>query len=233
MKTGALPIISYLKLSLSFLPALIVIGILYRWSLRGGEALYALARMLIQLLLIGYVLTFIFESEHSWVVVGVLCTMLLAASWISLRPMGRRQPRVFAKALLSISVGGLLVLALITQVVIDLPRWYQPQYMIPLAGMIFSNSMNSVSLAGERFWAEKGQGNDYVKARGAAMNAALLPLINSLFAVGLVALPGMMTGQILSGIDPLIAVRYQVMVMCMIFGAAGISSAVFLSLQER
>jgi len=65
------------------------------------------------------------------------------------------------------------------------------------------------------------------------LKAALIPIINSLFAVGLVSLPGMMTGQILSGISPLIAVRYQIMVMCMIFGAAGISAAAFLLLAKE
>ena len=66
-----------------------------------------------------------------------------------------------------------------------------------------------------------------------AYHAAMIPVINSLFAVGLVSLPGMMTGQILSGVSPLIAARYQIMVMCMIFASAGISTAVFLALGRR
>ncbi|MBW2490481.1 MAG: ABC transporter permease, partial [Deltaproteobacteria bacterium] len=68
------------------------------------------------------------------------------------------------------------------------------------------------------------------EARGTALKASLIPITNSLFAVGLVSLPGMMTGQVLSGVSPLIAARYQIMVMCMIFSAAGISSACFLSM---
>ena len=74
------------------------------------------------------------------------------------------------------------------------------------------------------------RGDDYTTARDTAMQTALIPIINSLFAVGLVSLPGMMTGQILSGVSPLIAVRYQIMVMAMIFGASGIATAVFLLL---
>jgi len=70
----------------------------------------------------------------------------------------------------------------------------------------------------------------YKKARSIALQASLIPITNSLLAVGLVSLPGMMTGQILSGISPLIAARYQIMVMCMIFGSAGISAAMFLTL---
>ena len=105
-----------------------------------------------------------------------------------------------------------------------------PRYVIPLAGMIFANAMNSVSLAAERLEAEIERDVHYEQARSIAFRTSLIPITNSLFAVGLVSLPGMMTGQILSGISPLIAVRYQIMVMCMIYGAAGISSACFLIL---
>ena len=94
--------------------------------------------------------------------------------------------------------------------------------------MIFANAMNSVSLAAERLEAETERNVPYDQARNIALRASLTPITNSLFAVGLVSLPGMMTGQILSGVSPLIAVRYQIMVMCMIFGSAGISAACFL-----
>ena len=99
--------------------------------------------------------------------------------------------------------------------------------------MIFASSMNTVSLAAERFQAEIGRDIDYARARRTAFGAALIPLVNTLFAVGLVSLPGMMTGQILSGIDPLVAARYQVMVMCMIFGSAGLSASCYLVLIKR
>ena len=119
---------------------------------------------------------------------------------------------------------------LITQGVLAMDPWYLPSYMIPLAGMIFANAMNSVSLAGERLEAELDRGVSYERARVIALQTSLIPITNSLFAVGLVSLPGMMTGQILSGVSPFIAARYQIMVMCMLFGSAGISSASFLAL---
>jgi putative ABC transport system permease protein len=75
-----------------------------------------------------------------------------------------------------------------------------------------------------------GHGAQWKEARVTAFQAAMIPVINALFAVGLVSLPGMMTGQILSGVSPLVAARYQIMVMCMIFSSAGISTAIFLSL---
>ena len=97
--------------------------------------------------------------------------------------------------------------------------------------MTIANCMNTVSLAAERFESELTN-HPYNEARHTAMSAALIPTINSLFAVGIVSLPGMMTGQILSGVDPLIAVRYQIVVMCMIFGSSGIASASYLLLQK-
>ena len=141
-----------------------------------------------------------------------------------------RNAILFIKALASISFAGILTLSIVTQGVLELDPWYSPRYLIPLAGMIFSNAMNSVSLAAERVQAEIENGVDYVHARAIALRASLIPTINSLFAVGLVSLPGMMTGQILAGISPLVATRYQIMVMCMLFATAGIASALFLTL---
>ena len=93
--------------------------------------------------------------------------------------------------------------------------------------------MNSVSLGAERLESELARETGYRDARRLAYQASLIPLLNSLLAVGLVSLPGMMTGQILSGVEPLIAVRYQIMVMCMLTGASGISTAIYLTLATR
>ena len=125
------------------------------------------------------------------------------------------------------------MLILVSQVILDLEQWFEPRFVVPIAGMIFANSMNTVSLSAERFVAETKRAVPYIEARRAAMEAAMIPQINALLAVGLVSLPGMMTGQILSGVDPLIAVRYQIMVMCMIFGSAGTATAIYLTLLRR
>lgn len=222
-------IIPITHLLIAFLPALIVIGILFVWSLNSHTALYALGRMLFQLMLIGYLLNFIFENDNVWLVITVLAVMIIASSWISLRTVAEKRQQLLKFALLSVAVSGLFVLLLVTQGVLRLSPWYAPSYFIPLAGMIFSSAMNSVSIAAERFYAELERNILVIEARQIAMNAALIPTINSLFAVGLVSLPGMMTGQILSGVSPLIAVRYQIVVMCMLFGVSGIATAMFLS----
>ena len=230
--TGSVDAIPLSNLSLSLLPALVVIAILRRWSAGGGAALYGVGRMVLQLALVGYVLTFIFGTGHPVVVFATLTVMLAAAGWISLRPLARRRRAVYPRALAAIGAGGVSTLVLVTQGVLAADPWHDPTVLIPLGGMVFASSMNAVSLSAERLDAELARGAAYHDARPIAMRSALIPQVNSLFAVGLVSLPGMMTGQILSGIPPLIAVRYQVMVMAMLFGAAGMSAACFLALQR-
>lgn len=228
-----IPEISIQGLFLAFVPAAIAIGIMLHWRSIAGTAVYATARMLVQLLLIGYVLIYIFETDRWSVVAAVLFIMLMAASWIAIRPLGRRNMRAYLHALGAIAIGGVLTLGFVTQFVISVEPWFSPRYIVPLAGMIIAGSMNAVSLAAERFQAESGRGVSDLEARRTALQAALIPIINSLFAVGVVALPGMMTGQILSGVSPVIAAKYQIVVMTMLFGATGISAAAYLSLQRN
>ena len=218
------------QLALSFVPVAITLVILFRWSYGTGAALYALGRMLIQLMAIGYVLAWIFGADHGGLILAVLAIMMTASSWIAVGTVPEHRKALLFSSWLSIAVGGGLTLLLVTQLVLQIEPWYLPRYMIPLAGMVFANAMTAVSLAVERLYSELGHGCSWEEARIKAYQAAMIPVINSLLAVGLVSLPGMMTGQILSGVSPLIASRYQVMVMCMIFAAAGISTAIFLSL---
>ena len=227
---GSLQTIPLLNLSLAFIPALVTIVILFKWSLNSTNALYAISRMLVQLLLIGYFLTYIFESDSAGIVIVILAVMVFASSWIALGTIADKRLQLYKYAFGAITLGGGFTLLLISQGVLALDPWYSPQSMIPVAGMIFANTMNSVSLAAERLNAEISRNVCYDEARHIAFQSSLIPVINSLFAVGLVSLPGMMTGQILSGVSPLIAARYQIMVMCMVFGSAGIATAYFLVL---
>lgn len=218
------------NLALAFVPVLITLVILHKWSLNTNNALYAVVRMLVQLLLIGYFLSYIFESDSASIILLILLVMVFASSWIALGVVADKRILLFKYALLAITLGGGITLLLITQLVLVLDTWYSPQVVVPIAGMIFANAMNSISLAIDRLNAEIERQVPYDVARKIALQSSLIPVINSLFAVGLVSLPGMMTGQILSGVSPLIAARYQIMVMCMIFGSAGIATAYFLVL---
>ncbi len=219
-----------LNLAIGLLPAVAVLVVIARWSLDIRTAVLAMLRMLVQLFAVGYVLTSIFKSDNGWLILGVLLIMLSAASWIALGPVRKQRQKLYTKVWTSIALGGGLTLVLITQGVLRLEPWFAPRFLIPLAGMIFANAMNSVSIAAERFDAEQTAGADYLAARKTAFRAALIPLTNSLLAVGIVSLPGMMTGQILSGVSPLVAASYQIMVMGMIFGAGGLSVACYLTL---
>ncbi|MEM7136408.1 MAG: ABC transporter permease [Myxococcota bacterium] len=210
------------------IPAALVLAFLRKWSADAGHGAVALVRMLVQLTLVGYVLVYIFKTSTPWPVLAVLLVMVVAASWIALRTVSEFRLALYGRALLSIALGGGATVVLVTQGVLTLDPWYEPTFMVPLAGMIFAASMNSVSLAAERFVAELRRGQTPEEAKRVAVQAGLIPIVNALLAVGLVSLPGLMTGQILSGVDPQTAVRYQVMVMLMVFGASGLSAALFL-----
>ena len=220
-------------LAVAFLPTFVVLSIMYAWAAGVGTGLYATVRMLVQLLAVGFVLVFIFESDSPLFIAGIVTIMLLAASHIAVRPIPGATRQSFLVALAAISVSSLATLALVTQFVIGIEPWFSPRYVVPLAGMIIAGAMNAVSLAGERMHVETSRGEAYHDARRTAFKASIIPITNSLFAVGIVALPGMMTGQILSGVSPLVAVKYQIVVMNMLFGATGAASALYLSLGRR
>lgn len=225
--------ISLSGLGISILMVVPVLLILYFWKLQYGNALYAVARMLLQLILVGYALSYIFATSSSLVVLAILSLMVFVSSWIALGSVATERRQQYVTALIAIAVGGGFVLLVTTQVVLDLQPWYSPHYLIPIAGMIFANSMNSVSLAAERLQMELKSRGSFDDSRSNAFHAAMIPAINSLFAVGIVSLPGMMTGQILSGVSPLIAARYQIVVMCMIFSSTGLSTAIYLWLCRK
>lgn len=217
-------------LLLGLLPAFSVLLVYARWGMNYKEGLYAISRLFGQLLVVGYFLGYIFQTKSVWIVLAVLTVMVVASSWIALRTVAANRSQLFFYACVSISLCGGLTLMLVTQIIVDIKPWYQPQFMVPLGSMIFASCMNAISLGAERYFEERERGELLHKAKSAALRTALIPMTNSMFAVGLVSFPGMMTGQVLSGVDPLIAARYQIMVMSMLFGASGLSCTLFLKL---
>jgi len=213
--------------------ALLVAWWYVSWSGDRKTPWVALSRMLAQLLLVGYVLAYIFKTEYALVVLGVLALMALAAGWIALRTETKKRLRLYPYALIGVVGGGGLALAVATQLVLRPNPWYSPSVLIPLGGMAFSNAMNAVSLAAERFFSERKEGKEPERARALAYKAALIPATNGLFAVGIVSIPGLMTGQILAGVSPLIAARYQILVMLMVYAASGLAAAIFLEAARR
>ena len=230
---GGILEISLQGLVYAFIPALAVLVIMWRWQAGTGTAVYAMARMLVQLLAIGYVLIYIFESDKYWIIAGVLTIMIAVASWIAVRPLGESRRQSWPSSLVAIGFTSIVILALVTQVVIGVEPWFSPRYVVPLGGMVVTGAMNAVSLAAERFQSETARNEPPLEARRSAFKTALIPITNMLFAVGLVSLPGMMTGQILSGVSPLIAAKYQIIVMAMFFSTGGIAAALYLQLEMR
>lgn len=210
--------LSIIDTALAAAPLLVGIFIFYRQLNKIKEPSIASARMLIQLIGIGYLLNLLFTYDSIWIGLCVLTFMLAVASWIAIRPIHSKSLRDYSIAILAICIGAGANLAWILIVVLKLEPWYQPRQVIPLAGMVFSVGMNALSIAIERY--EKELERNPNNAKRLAINAATISHINMLLAVGLVSLPGMMTGQILSGVSPLVAVRYQMMIMSMVIGTS-------------
>lgn len=225
--------ISFFNLSLTLIPLIYVWYYYRKWTNNGTEIIISTIRMLVQLITIGYLLLFIFETKDIFIGIFIIIFMIAISAWISLRNTIDKSLSHYKEIFISISISGLINLILILTLVLDLETIYEPRYVIPIAGMIFANTMNALSLAIERFEKERQRNIDFTKAREIAFKACMIPQINALLAVGLVALPGMMTGQILSGVDPLIAVRYQIMIMTMILSSAGISAIIYFLLKEK
>ena len=224
--------ISWLDLSWCFIPVILVCIIYFYWQGKPQEVLMASTRMVIQLVAVGYVLVSIFENPSPWISLIIVGVMMVVAAWIAIRPV-RHQTGFLMPALIALTISVTFHMFITLALVLKAQSWYQPELLIPIAGMFFANTMNSISLAAERYQSEITHNIGIESARLNAFHAAMIPQINGLLAVGLVALPGMMTGQILTGVSPLVAVRYQIMIMTMILGTTGLGAAIMLWLISR
>ncbi len=223
--------IALLNLFYALIPLLFVAYIYYKYTNDKKEILYASLRMFVQLLGIGYLLVYIFSNEDIYLAYFILFFMLCISAIITIRNTQEKNIKHYCIIFLSLALSCLSILFLIVFIVLELQE-YQASIIIPIAGMIFATAMNTLSIGVERFEKEYER-TGFRQARNVAFKSCLIPQINSYLAVGLVALPGMMTGQILSGIDPLIAVRYQIMVMLMLFSSSGLAVILYFFLLHR
>lgn len=199
--------------------------------------LIASVRTVLQLLLIGYVLVWVFQPALAWTVPLVIAVMIGVASRAAVQRSARTFRGVAWLAFASLVATGLLTTATVTQVVIQPTPWYEPRYVIPLLGMILGNGLNGISLCLDQLLErliERRAEVEMELSLGAtrweaareplrqAVRRGMIPIINSMMVVGLVSLPGMMTGQILAGEEPLTAVKYQIVVMFMIAAATSL-----------
>ena len=213
-------------------------------SLRLGLALerpllVAAVRSAVQLFLVGLVIKTLFAlTSPLWTGLMVL-VMLLAAGYEVQARQTRRYGGAWAYGLgaLSVAVGAGLVTVLALIVIVQPEPWHQPRYAIPLLGMILGNAMTAVSLALNSLTTGAVRERVAIEARLAlgadratamrsvsheALRTGMMPIINAMSAAGVISLPGMMTGQILAGIDPVEAVKYQILIFFLIAGGTGI-----------
>jgi putative ABC transport system permease protein len=208
----------------------------------------AAVRTVIQLGLLGVVLERVFAIRNPLLVVGLLLLMTVFAAREAVGRASRRYRGILADAWLTMAATCFLVGGIVTQVVVGVTPWYDPQYVIPLLGMILGNSLTGISLCLDRFM-------DFLEVRAAevelriaygatrrealaaplkdAVRTGMIPIINSMAAAGIVSLPGMMTGQILAGSPPLQAVAYQIVVMFMIAAAVALGAMLVVVLAGR
>lgn len=197
------------------------------------------ARMVVQLLLVGLLLKAVFAVASPWVTLLLAMVMLGFASHEVLARQNRRLAGPWGYSLgggaMMMSAAVVTVVALTVQIRPD--PWWTPRYALPLFGMVLGNTLTGISLGLDTLHGTLAREQRAVEARlllGAPRMAALrpvvrsalrsgfTPIINAMAATGVVSLPGMMTGQILSGVDPREAVKYQLLIMFLISGATGL-----------
>lgn len=201
---------------------LIIINGVISFTLQLGmerTLLIASLRTVLQLLLIGLVLEWVFQIDRWYVVVAILSVMTGIAGVTAGQRNRRRFPGIWLNTIISVWAASWLVTAFGLYVIIqDTTTWYQPQYAIPLLGMILGNSLNGTSIGLNSFTETLVAQRDQVEtalALGAtrweaarhsvqtAVRTGMIPIINTMMVVGIVSLPGMMTGQLLSGTSPI------------------------------
>ncbi|QDU92528.1 ABC transporter permease [Lignipirellula cremea] len=206
----------------------------------------ASVRTVVQLLLVGFVLDWVFRWDRWYIVIGLACVMTLIAGLTAVNRNARRYPGVWLDTVLSVWASSWLVTAFALFAVLQGgEKWYQPQYAIPLLGMILGNTLTGVSVGLNTFTETLVARRDRVEsllALGAtsweaarspiqhAVRTGMIPIINAMMVVGIVSLPGMMTGQLISGMDPLQAVKYQIVIMFFIASATSLGTVSVLSL---
>jgi len=246
--------VNYIALSYSdLLIALILILIPIVISLQRGLGLekdlfIGTIRTFVQLMIIGYVLKYIFGYKKWYFVLLMLFLMALVAGYNAVKRQKVKVPGLFPLVTLSIFAGAAAAMATLIGLILRVRPWYEPQYLIPISGMMLGNAMNAASLAVDRIISDTRSRRWEIEAALAlgaspvtaiqpvlkdAARAAMMPTINAMMVVGIVQLPGMMTGQIIGGVAPEQSVRYQIIIMYMLTTSVTIACMSILYLVYR
>ncbi len=191
----------------------------------------ATARTITQLVVVGYILSAVFAINNPGAVLLIIAIMLTIAAITARNRISQKVPSLLPWVGGSILLSTALTLSYVNLIVIQPEAWYDPQYVIPLAGILLGNAMNASAIAGERFVSTLNASQLEIETylslgatpqqsvasfRREAIRAGLIPTLNSMMVVGIVTLPGIITGQILSGVSPFNAALYQILIMFML-----------------
>jgi putative ABC transport system permease protein len=239
--------LTVVQVALAYIFVLIVLIIVRaRGIKREKEIIVSSVRMTLQLILVGYLLVYIFNNPNPFVTMGIIALMEVFAIYTVFKKFKNQLSKALKQVIAaSMLMGTLSCLVYFLLVVVRISPWYDPQYFIPIAGMIVGNAMTGISL-GVKSLVEgmtiqraaveealilgatpRDASKDIINS---SFDSAILPTINSMVGMGIVFLPGMMTGQILSGTVPTTAISYQIAIMLGILGA--VSLTVFMMLQR-
>lgn len=239
--------LSIYQVALAYVFVLIVLFIVRRRKIhREKELVIASLRMTLQLVLIGYVLVFLFANPHPLLTLLIIAVMEGFAIFTVFRKFKKKLSKKLQKIIaISMLSGTLSCLAFFLLIVVRIDPWFDPRYFIPLAGMLVGNSMTGISLGVKSLLEGMTTQRNQVEqalilgatpqdaTRGIinqTFDSAIMPTINSMLGMGIVFLPGMMTGQILSGTVPTTAIAYQIAIMLAILGAVSLTVIMLLQL---
>jgi putative ABC transport system permease protein len=238
---------TYVSLSpfdLAAAAALILVNGALSWGFRLAlerSLAVAAVRMVVQLGAIGFVLKFVFEQSSALLTAALAVVMILAAGY---EVLARQEKRLRGWAAYGLGTGTLFLAGTIASiysmtVIIGSEPWYAPHYLLPILGMVLGSALTGVALVLNTITEAATRERSAIEARLAlgagrlealsdvlrrGLKTGLIPTVNSMAAAGIVALPGMMSGQVLAGLDPVEAAKYQIMIMFLISGATALAA---------
>lgn len=219
---------------------LMLVAAFVSWKLALGEEkriILATVRAFVQLLAMGFLLVYVFEFQTWWMVAIIILLMSVAATQIALSRVKNKASGLVGGVFLSIFVSSMVALFIVVDGVIQPEPWYSARQIIPLAGMVLGNTMSASAVAIDRLFNGLDSRRDEIFsliALGAspyeaafpsiksAVGAGMIPTLSTMAAAGIVSIPGMMSGQILAGGNPIVAAKYQIVVLMMISAATTI-----------
>lgn len=216
---------------------------------RNKDIIIGTIRMTVQLFIAGYVLVYIFDSSSFILTILILAVMEFFAIFnIISSKKSKFNKKLIGSIAISQIIGSIFSLAFFLLIVIRPQPIYNPQYLVPLGGMVIGNSMTGINLALNSL--ESSIEDKRINIEGSLMlgatprmamnkiiqssfDTAITPTLNNIKNMGIISLPGMMTGQILGGVSPLIAIRYQITIMTAIMSSVTICVFIFLRLAYK